>query len=78
MGQPTDRPLAEQQREEILHAAMACLTELGYESASIDTIARRAALPDSIVRQHFADKSEIRSALIALWSERLSAWIGSA
>jgi len=69
---------AETQRAEILEAAMACFTELGYDGTSIDAIAARSGLPASAVSWHYAGKAEIRRALFALWSERLSAWISSA
>ncbi|MDO8616367.1 MAG: helix-turn-helix domain-containing protein [Dehalococcoidia bacterium] len=66
------------QREEILDAAMACFTELGYEGTSIDAIAARSGLPKSAISQHFAGKAEIRNALLTMWSERLSGWMLSA
>ncbi len=66
------------QREEILEAAMACFTELGYDDASIGAIAARCGLAESAVSRHFAGKAEIRNALLALWSERLSGWVSSA
>ncbi len=66
------------QREEILDAALACFTELGYDGTSIDAIAARSGLLESAVSQHFAGKAEIRNALLTLWSERLSAWVSSA
>jgi AcrR family transcriptional regulator len=69
---------AEEQREKILDAATACFMELGYDGTSIDAIAARSALPVSVVLQHFASKTDIRTALFAVWSERMSAWISSA
>jgi AcrR family transcriptional regulator len=68
----------ETEREAILDASTACFMELGYDGTSVEAIAARSGLPMSIVSQHFAGKAEIRSALYALWSERLSAWISSA
>jgi AcrR family transcriptional regulator len=68
----------ETQREKILDAAIACFTEFGYDGTSVDAIAARCGLPMSAVSQHFAGKADIRNALFALWSERLSAWISSA
>jgi AcrR family transcriptional regulator len=68
----------ETQREKILDAAAACFTELGYDGTSVDAIADRSGLPKSAVSQHFTGKADIRTALFALWSERLSAWISSA
>jgi AcrR family transcriptional regulator len=68
----------ETQRERILNVATVCFTELGYDRTPVDAIAARCGLSESVVRQHFADKVDIRTALFALWSERLSAWISSA
>jgi AcrR family transcriptional regulator len=68
----------ETQREAILNASTACFMELGYDGTSLDAIAARSGLSKSAVCQHFAGKAEIRTALYALWSERLSAWISSA
>jgi len=69
---------AETQREMILDAAISCLTELGYDRTSVDAIAARCGLPRSAVSEHFAGEADIRAALLALWSERLSSWITSA
>jgi AcrR family transcriptional regulator len=66
------------EREAILDASIACFVELGYDGTSIDAIAARSGLSKSAVSRHFAGKAEIRTALYALWSERLSAWISSA
>ena len=68
----------ETQREQILDAAIACFTDLGYDATSVEDIATRCGLPMSVISQHFTGKADIRSALFALWSERLSAWISSA
>ncbi len=68
----------ETEREAILNASTACFMELGYDGTSLDAIAARSGLSKSAVSQHFAGKAEIRTALYALWSERLSAWISSA
>jgi AcrR family transcriptional regulator len=68
----------EEERQQILDAAIACFTELGYERTSLDAIAARARLPASTVSRHFADMTDVRAAVIALWSERLSAWVTSA
>ena len=68
----------ETQRERILDAAAACFTELGYDTTSIEAIASRSGLPIGAVAEHFAGKADIRAALFALWSERLTAWITSA
>jgi Transcriptional regulator len=68
----------ETEREAILDASAACFLELGYDGTSVDAIAARSGLSKSAVSQHFAGKAEIRTALYALWSERLSAWISSA
>lgn len=70
-----DDVLTDEQRAEILDAAYVCFEMHGYEGTSIEAIAARSGLPTSVVSQHFADKTEIRSALLALWSERLSAWM---
>jgi AcrR family transcriptional regulator len=69
---------AEVLREEILNAAMACFNEYGYDETTVDVIAARSGVPAAIVVKHFADKSEIRASLLALWSERLSAWLSNA
>jgi TetR/AcrR family transcriptional repressor of mexJK operon len=68
----------ETERDAILDASAACFLELGYDGTTVDAIAARCGLPKSTVSQHFAGKAEIRTALYALWSERLSAWISSA
>jgi len=68
----------ETERETILDASTACFMELGYDGTSVEAIAARSGLPMSTVSRHFAGKAEIRTALYALWSERLSAWISSA
>jgi AcrR family transcriptional regulator len=68
----------ETEREAILDAATACFMEFGYDGTSVDTVAARSGIPKGVVSQHFAGKAEIRTALYALWSERLSAWISSA
>jgi AcrR family transcriptional regulator len=68
----------ETEREAILNASTACFMDFGYDGTSVEAIATRSGLPMSTVSQHFAGKAEIRSALYALWSERLSAWISSA
>lgn len=65
-------------RAEILDAAMACFMEIGFDAASIDAIAARSGLPKTTVSHHFADRAEIRTALLAHWSERLSGWISYA
>jgi AcrR family transcriptional regulator len=72
-----DQP-PEVQREEILNAAMACFNEYGYDATTFDAIAARSGLAATTVSVHFADKSEIRSSLFAMWSERLSAWLTNA
>ena len=69
---------AETQREAILGAAAVCFAELGFESSSLADIAARCGLEESIVSEHYASKADIRTALLALWSERLSAWISNA
>jgi AcrR family transcriptional regulator len=69
---------AEVLREEILNAAMACFNEYGYDATTVEAIAARSGLPAAVVSGLFADKSEIKSSLIAIWSERLSAWLANA
>jgi len=66
------------EREMILDAAAACFAELGYDATSIEVIAARSGLPTGAVAEQFAGKADIRTALFALWSERLTAWITSA
>jgi AcrR family transcriptional regulator len=68
----------ETQREAILDAAAVCFTELGYNRTSLAAIAARCGLPEAVVAGQFARMDDIRTALYALWSERLSAWISSA
>jgi AcrR family transcriptional regulator len=79
MSDPMGKDVSDEAaRQEILDAAMACFTELGYDGTTIDAIAARPGLAGSTVRRHFAGKVEIRDALVALWSERLSGWMTSA
>jgi AcrR family transcriptional regulator len=59
-------------------AALACFQVHGYDGTSIDFIAARSGLPVAVVSERFSGKAEIWSALLALWSERLSAWITNA
>ncbi|HEY5638423.1 MAG TPA: helix-turn-helix domain-containing protein [Dehalococcoidia bacterium] len=65
-------------REQILDAAMDCITERGFDRATIDDIAARSGLSPAEVREHFVDEAEIRVALSNVLSELLSAWMGSA
>jgi AcrR family transcriptional regulator len=65
-------------REQILDAATACFIELGYDRTSIDDIAARSGLSRAQINRHFASETEIRAALVEVWSELLSAWMGSA
>jgi AcrR family transcriptional regulator len=65
----------EEERDAILDAAIACFMEIGYDASSLAAIAMRCALPETAVRRFFPTKADVRSALFALWSERLSAWI---
>jgi AcrR family transcriptional regulator len=73
----TDTP-PEVETEQILEAAIACFTELGYEATTVDAIAERSGFSPAIVARHFPDKAAIRASLLDLWSERLSAWITNA
>ena len=65
-------------REQILDAAIASFTELGYDRTSVDDIAARAGLSPAEVSHHFTDKAEIRAALNDVMSELLSGWMASA
>lgn len=57
-GRPRARPV-DQERDLILRAARASFGELGFHGASIDDIAKRAAIPRRTIYRHFADKDEL-------------------
>jgi AcrR family transcriptional regulator len=65
----------EVQREAILDAAIACITDLGYDRTSLEVVAERAGLPVQTISLYFSNMADVRLALFALWGERLSAWI---
>ncbi len=65
-------------REQILDAAMACITERGYDQTSFDEVAARSGISLAEIHDHFADKAEIRLALLKAWSEPFSSWLASA
>jgi AcrR family transcriptional regulator len=69
---------AEVLSEKILNAAQACFNEYGYDETTVDAISAHSGLPAAVIFSHFADKSEIKNFLLAMWSERLSAWITNA
>jgi len=65
-------------REQILDAAVFCFLERGYDRTSVDDIAARSGFSTAEIHHHFADKSEIHSALFEVWSELFSGWMASA
>ncbi len=77
MPMPEQVPVASI-REQILDAAMACFTERGYDRTSVDDVAARSGFSRAEIHHHFADKAEIRLALLKVWSEPFSAWMASA
>lgn len=58
---PADRRsfLEEARRAQILEAAIATVTEVGYPNASIGAIAQRAQTSKSVISYHFAGKDEL-------------------
>ena len=60
----------EETREKILEAAVRVFAELGFEAASMGTIATRAGLKKALVQYHFETKLNLwQEAVNSLWSE---------
>jgi len=64
-GSPVSRrrALSEQTRREILAAARAVFGQLGYEAASVGTIAKAAQVTTGALYHHFADKTALFAAV---------------
>lgn len=60
----------EETREKILTAAVRVFAELGFEAASMGSIANRAGLKKALVQYHFETKLNLwQEAVNSLWSE---------
>jgi AcrR family transcriptional regulator len=59
MPRPGRPPGPSESRSKILAAAGAIFTEVGYDAASLRSIARRAGVDPALVHHYFADKSEL-------------------
>ncbi|AKU93196.1 TetR/AcrR family transcriptional regulator [Vulgatibacter incomptus] len=60
----SDRSLAK--REQILDGAVSVFREVGYERASVDSIAARAGVSKATIYNHFRDKSALFLATVEL------------
>ena len=61
--------IAEARRAQIIEAAIATLDEIGYASASLAQIAKRAKISTALISYHFRDKNDLMDqTLIALVS----------
>ncbi len=58
------KPNTQQRRSQIVEAMRAELAEVGYERASIKSIAERAGLGAGLIHYHFASKQDILHALV--------------
>src|SRR6476646_2580786 len=55
---------APERRQQLMEVGRAVFAELGYESASIEEIARRAGVSKPIVYEHFGNKEGLHAAIV--------------
>ncbi|REE68687.1 TetR family transcriptional regulator [Paenibacillus taihuensis] len=67
--------IAEARREQIVEAAIKTLDEIGYVSASLSQIAKRAGISTALISYHFADKYDLMNDLITRLLEQSSSYI---
>ncbi|AZN43426.1 TetR/AcrR family transcriptional regulator [Paenibacillus albus] len=67
--------IAEARREQIVEAAIKTLDEIGYVSASLSQIAKRAGISTALISYHFADKNDLMNDLIMRLLEQSSSYI---
>lgn len=69
MSSNTDR-LTDRKRQDIVEAAIAAFAEQGFDSASMDSIATRAAVSKRTVYNHFASKDQLFEEIVARLREK--------
>src|SRR5690606_16759627 len=56
--------ISEARREQIMEAAIATLDEIGFASASLAQIAKRAGISTGLISYHFQDKNDLMNQLL--------------
>jgi AcrR family transcriptional regulator len=74
----TPRLSAARRRALILEAARSVFADYGFESASMDEVARRARITKPVIYQHFGSKRALFRELLTLAGEELIATIAAA
>jgi AcrR family transcriptional regulator len=75
---PKTTDLSPAKRERILAGARTVFSELGYEAASMEAIAREAQVAKGTLYNHFADKRELFSLYVTMECRRQSALLFAA
>lgn len=67
--------IAEARREQIMEAAIRTLDEIGYVSASLSQIAKRAGISTALISYHFSDKQDLMNHLLMKLVEQSTSYI---
>lgn len=67
--------ISEARREQIMDAAIQTLDDIGYVSASLAQIAKRAGISTALISYHFADKYDLMNQLLMKLIERSTSYI---
>ncbi|WP_254450238.1 TetR/AcrR family transcriptional regulator [Cohnella herbarum] len=67
--------ISEARREQIMDAAIQTLDDIGYVSASLAQIAKRAGISTALISYHFADKYDLMNQLLMKLIERSTTYI---